>query len=44
MLPELIGDAPQMAFIGDVNRFGDVHKAVCNGWEAAIIIRQRYGR
>ena len=34
-----IGSAPQMAFIGDVNRFGNVQKAVREGWAAAMNIR-----
>lgn len=34
-----IGAAPQMAFIGDVNTFGNVQKAVREGWSAAMNIR-----
>lgn len=35
----LIGSAPQIAFIGDVNQFGNVQKAVREGWAAAMNIR-----
>lgn len=35
----LIGSAPQMAFIGDVNKFGNVQKAVREGFAAAMNIR-----
>ncbi len=35
----LIGAAPQMAFIGDVNKFGNVQKAVREGYAAAMNIR-----
>ncbi len=35
----LFGSAPQMAFIGDVNRFANVQKAVREGWAAAMNIR-----
>ena len=36
---EFIGSAPQMAFIGDVNKFGNVQKAVREGFAAAMNIR-----
>ena len=36
---ELIGSAPQMAFFGDCNKFGNVQKAVREGWAAAMNIR-----
>ena len=35
----LIGSAPQMAFIGDVNGFGNVQKAVREGFAAAMNIK-----
>ena len=35
----LVGSAPQMAFIGDANKFGNVQKAVREGWAAAMNIR-----
>lgn len=39
MAEELMGSAPQMAFIGDVNKFGNVQKAVREGWAAAMNIK-----